>query len=573
MKVMANEKSRAEQYRDERKARIAKAAKKNASKIEKSTAVRKTVGRVIAIVLAAVIVLGALGLGLSYYGVPQRLIVLGKVGNDQKVTIAEYEYYYMTAYNQLYNMAAQYQQYGYDYGFDTSLAPEDQTGTTQDEDGNEITWSEYLHNQAVAVAQQNKAYYNEAVKAGIKLDKADEQQIENIINDYKEEANPSDTDDTSSDSQRVKYSLNAWLRKLFGGSVNKRFLRKELRIQLLAQKYITERTKELAKGYEQSEIDKTYNADKDTYDMVDFRYYRFANEELTQNENETEADFNTRKAKAEAKVKADAVAFDKVAVNESAFVAEAKKLNSTDESYDVDSSTKTTSALKSDIEQNFSADIAKWLFDSSTKAGAKKMFTDTDAGTYYIILLLQPKHQVDTVSSRHILFKTVDDSNNPLSNEEVAAAKKKAEDTLKEWKSGDKTEESFAALANELTEDTGSNTKGGLYEHQRPGQMVKEFDAWNFDANRKTGDVEIVKTEYGYHVIYFVSKDGKYYNNAIRDSKASEDVSQEAEKLIKGDDYKVYFGKRCVPYAENRMKKKIKSLVELRAANSSSTAS
>ena len=79
MNTMANEKSKAEQYRDERKARIAKSAKKNAHSMEKRNTAKKVVGKVISIVLCAVIVLGIVGFSLNYYGALQRVIKIGGV--------------------------------------------------------------------------------------------------------------------------------------------------------------------------------------------------------------------------------------------------------------------------------------------------------------------------------------------------------------------------------------------------------------------------------------------------------------------------------------------------------------
>ena len=49
-----NNQNKAELYRQERKERLAKAAKKNAKNIEKKTAVRSAVKKVIAIILVAV---------------------------------------------------------------------------------------------------------------------------------------------------------------------------------------------------------------------------------------------------------------------------------------------------------------------------------------------------------------------------------------------------------------------------------------------------------------------------------------------------------------------------------------
>ena len=81
-----------------------------------------------------------------------------------------------------------------------------------------------------------------------------------------------------------------------------------------------------------------------------------------------------------------------------------------------------------------------------------------------------------------------------------------AENALKEWESGDKTEDSFAELANQYSEDPGSNTTGGLYENVSPGDMVQAFNDWCFDSSRKTGDTGLVETEYGVHVMYFSGK-------------------------------------------------------------------
>lgn len=93
-----------------------------------------------------------------------------------------------------------------------------------------------------------------------------------------------------------------------------------------------------------------------------------------------------------------------------------------------------------------------------------------------------------------------------LSEQEWEAAKQKAEKLLEEWKNGEATEESFGKLANENSDDGGSNTTGGLYEDVTPlSNYVEEFLTWAVDMSRKPGDTGIVKTDYGYHIMYFVS--------------------------------------------------------------------
>ena len=572
---MANEKSKAEQYRDERKARIAKSAKKNAHSMEARNTAKKVANKVISIVLCAVIVLGVVAFSLNYYGALQRVIKIGGVGSDQSVSIAEYEYYYMRAYNQV-RYQAQYYQYYYQTsnGYDLSLTPEEQTQTTKDADGNEITWAEKLHEDTLEIIQLHKAYYNEALKMGLKLTKADEAFIDKQIEDLRDEAKSAGSNSSSSNSEnKVTYSLNAYLRKVYGGSINERFLRKQLKIQVLAQKYLTERTNEIAKDYDQKDIDAEYKKDTTAYDFVTFRAYTFKTTELTKEDKETDDALKARQAKANAEVKKNANDFYNAVTNDATFTAKAKELNKDTADYNVDKETK-YSMLKSTAQSTFSEDAAKWLFDSSTKVGSKKLFSDEENGKYIVVLALSKPHQEQTVTARHILFQTKDqNSGNDLSEEEIAKKKTQAEDVLKKFNEGDKTEDSFAALANEYNEDTGSSSNGGLYEHIYPCQMVTEFNDWVFDANRKAGDVELVETDYGYHIIYFVAKDGKdYYDSAIRSSKANKDIETETKALQEGKDYVVGLGPRRMNYAEKRVLKKIKYLVELSNANSSSSA-
>ncbi len=113
---------------------------------------------------------------------------------------------------------------------------------------------------------------------------------------------------------------------------------------------------------------------------------------------------------------------------------------------------------------------------------------------------------------RHILISPEGGETNEetgettYSEKEWNDAKKKAEDLLAKWEKGDATEESFAALVHDNTDDTGSQETGGLYDDVTPtSSYVKEFRAWAVDATREKGDTEIVKTQFGYHIMYFVT--------------------------------------------------------------------
>lgn len=119
------------------------------------------------------------------------------------------------------------------------------------------------------------------------------------------------------------------------------------------------------------------------------------------------------------------------------------------------------------------------------------------------------KDSGNVVDVRHILIKPQggtegEDGTVTYSEEEWETCRQTAQDILDQWKAGEATEDSFAALAKEKTEDGGSVENGGLYTEVTEGMMVPEFNDWIFDETRAYADTDLVKTTYGYHIMYFV---------------------------------------------------------------------
>lgn len=101
------------------------------------------------------------------------------------------------------------------------------------------------------------------------------------------------------------------------------------------------------------------------------------------------------------------------------------------------------------------------------------------------------------------------------SEEEWAACLTKAEGILQEWKDGEATEASFADMVATYSEDPGSVSTGGLYEGiTASSNYVENFLNWSIDTTRQPGDTGIVKTEYGYHIMYFVEGELQWYGKA-----------------------------------------------------------
>jgi len=104
----------------------------------------------------------------------------------------------------------------------------------------------------------------------------------------------------------------------------------------------------------------------------------------------------------------------------------------------------------------------------------------------------QSEFQVpEEARSRHILIKVAPGADAKAD----AAAKAKAEDVLKQLRAGG----NWTELAKKYSDDPGSKDSGGELGFARRGAMVPEFDKAIF--SQKIGDIEIVKSQFGYHVV------------------------------------------------------------------------
>jgi peptidyl-prolyl cis-trans isomerase D len=99
----------------------------------------------------------------------------------------------------------------------------------------------------------------------------------------------------------------------------------------------------------------------------------------------------------------------------------------------------------------------------------------------------------EQVRASHILLKT--------EGKDDAAVKAKAEELLKQAKAG----ADFAELAKKNSEDEQSAKNGGDLDYFGRGRMVPEFDQAVF-AMQKDQISDLVKTQYGYHIIKLVDK-------------------------------------------------------------------
>lgn len=125
----------------------------------------------------------------------------------------------------------------------------------------------------------------------------------------------------------------------------------------------------------------------------------------------------------------------------------------------------------------------------------------------------------NSVDVRHVLIKpeggTTDENNvTTYTDDEWEAARVKAQSLLDAWLAGEATEEAFAQMAKANSAD-GNASEGGIYEDiTSKTNFVPEFLNWCMDSSRKVGDSGLVKTQYGYHIMYFSATEPIWYVNS-----------------------------------------------------------
>lgn len=615
VQVAKTEKSKAELYREERKQRISSAAKKNAKKSRKHPNAGRVVGRILGIVLIVAIVCGAAFAVLKTTGVFARMETAFTVGSH-KISVAEYGYMYYMQYQNTANRAQQSeQQYGYNmYGFDYNQSPEAQDSPYQDDDGNTIKWSKQLEENTVNYMQEFYTLYDNAIAAGYTLTDEEKADIDSQLDSMRETA--SGKNSTASNS--ISMSLNSYLKIYYGEGITESFMRKLMEKEMVVQRFSEDKQKEFEDKYTDEVLDAEYKKDTTEYDVVDLRMYAFEPETLEAKDGESAEALQKRQdaENANALKKAEAMlekVTDEASFNKEADVyihEKAEAENSTDydekpaetaeaaeeetdakadetaeeaadaaaeetaeeEEHNHDSETKAYGTKKSSLASTISEDASKWAFDAGRKAGDKKAFAAAN-GKAYAVYMVKSAYAQPTVDVRHILFMTIDsETQEKLSDEEIAEKKAQAEQIVKDWNAKpaeERTAEAFGELAKQYTEDTGSKETGGLYEKVTPGQMVDSFDKWIFDDARKEGDVEIVESEYGFHVMYFVGNKSLAYRDSLRTTHTQDDYSGWLEAELKKDSQKLTKNESGMKKGYDRAYKLIDATVKSIQAQSS----
>ena len=395
--------------------------------------------------------------------------------NGTNYSIADVNYQYK------YNYMQVYQQYG-SYGLIDTSVPLDQ----QDSLFGEGTWDDYFKDAAENALVQKTVYLDAAKAAGYtELTEDEKAQLEEQMQYLELIA-----------AYNGYPNLNNFLSNYYGNGNNKKTVERNITEELLIQRYQTDLYNSFS--YTDAEKDAYYEENADTLDQVRYLYVNVPAAA-------DEAAGVTQEAALAAAGEA-AAAIAEAADSEEAFRAAAEEAG-----YEALENSYVISSFLSIYDEVERDDLTEGT-----------VFTHEMTNSVYAIYVLGIEdNHYNTVSVRHILIKCEDtDGDGEYSDAEKQAALDAIKAIEAEWKAGAADEDSFAALATEKTEDTGSAETGGLYENIYKGQMVEEFDAFCF-GDHSHGDTAIVYGESssyaGYHLVYFVSADGELYSRVLAD--------------------------------------------------------
>jgi len=469
---------------------------------------RWTIGSIlVALLIVAILFLNS---GFLYRGTTALTV------GERKYSPAEVNYRYA---NEYLSFANQYGSYASVFGLDTStgLAGLADQSCPMRENG---SWKDYFLDSASIALMETTALTDYAAANGITLDEEEIAQVDagfSGIEDYAKAlgyANP-----------------NAMLAANYGNGVTQKLARQAQLDSTLATKAYNQILDSFS--YSAEELESYYQSLEGSSDQFSFLscYVPAETVESESEDGEVTAAEPTAEAVAEAKATAEAVAAAYRDGEESdpaeRFRAAAVSLLGDDAVSD--------RLLAGSALPEFYAD---WLMDAARKAGDITVSEDPDGDAFHVVLFLERSdNHYPLAQVRHILIKAEADADGAYSDEAKAAAKARAEEILAEWEAGDRTEESFAALAELYSGDAGSNTNGGLYDAVAKGQMVPEFDAFCFGGH-KHGDTAIVYGESsgyaGYHVMYYVGEGELYSDSLARSELKSADMNDFLAELESG---------------------------------------
>ena len=478
----------------------------------------------VALIVVAIVV--GVNRSINASGVHEKNTIAATVG-DHSVSNAELSYYYIDYVN---NYANTYGSYLSMFGIQSGVALDQQM--FDEESG--VTWADNFISQAASSAQSVYALADAAEAAGFTLPQEELDKLTLMENNL--------------DSYATIYgypNTDSFLKAQYGNGASKSGYLDYYRRNLLASAYQASYQNGLT--YTDEQIREADSQEPSKYSSFSYaQYYVPVSKFLTGGTTDDSGSTTYTAAEREA-----AVAAAKVAIAPLTECDTLEALNKAIAAMEINADTAASASVYTNQAfTGINTNLSDWITADNRQPGditcveipgtvtdENGQDLETITGFYVVLYNGMNENKTNLVNVRHILvgFQGEAQEDGTYSDEVKEAARASAEEILSQWQSGEATEMSFATLANEKSTDTGSNANGGLYENVYPGQMVTAFNDWCFDEARQPGDTGIVETNYGYHVMYFVSTSQQTYRDfQIENTLRSADMESWYNGLIEG---------------------------------------
>ena len=461
-----------------------------------------------ALILAIAVFVGATQF-ITNNGIREKNTVALTV-NDRQISNAELNYFYIDAINEFYN---NYGSYISLFGLDVTKPLNEQV--VDEETG--LTWADDFTSSAIESAKATYTLVDAANAAGYPLTEEMQTQVDSALSNIKAYALIYGYGD-----------LDTYLKAMYGLGASEESYRAYYEANLLANSYYNDYAEGLT--YDSAALKAAYDENPAEYSAYSYNYYYLTASSFREGGTTDEEGNVTYSEEEKAAAVAACEEVAKSLISEEITTVEA--LDAAIAALEINAdSTASSTAINDTAYSSVNSVMRDWVTSTDRKAGDLEMIASTSTSTdeegnetvttngYYVVLFRGINDNSFALKNvRHILVAfeggTTDESTGTTtySDAEKLDAMQKAEELLAQWKAGEATEESFAALANEKSAD-GDGTTGGLYENVYPGQMVSSFEDWCYDEDNTPGTTGVIESEYGYHVMYFVGDSETNYRD------------------------------------------------------------
>ncbi len=408
-----------------------------------------------------------------------------------------------------YMFANFYNNYGSDNSFDTSKDLKQQYYNETEK----TSWFDYFTQTTKNYLTQVMVFSEGAKENGIKLSEEDESTLS------------SGFDMMASVAATSSMTVDEFIKKTYGTHVTKEDVEEIQKMTILAQNYNNYLMDNFR--YTDAQYEEFYENDKNKYRQADFLAYSFPYTADTTDEEKAklkEYSDGLANCKDEKEFKTYITNYLKDNRNLVSIPSESSESSITEAEFNSAVDAQVNAAVNTAVAYNDTNDAYKWIFSEDRKVNDTLSIDVNNA--YNAIMIIKPiyRDETSTRDIRHILITSETEGSDE-------AAKKKAESILQEWQDGVSDEDFFSELASKYTEDPGSKGSGGLYKNVKPGEMFAEFNDWMFDAKRKIGDTGIVKTTYGYHIMYYPGPGLKAWQVSVDEDARYKDLESKYEEM------------------------------------------